>query len=351
MTVLWPPNELEHLDRCPVCHQAPRKRVHSDLPDKLFHCTDDRWTLYACAACTTHYLDPRPDEQSIGRAYARYLTHESPAPASHPGPKGSSPSVVRALANGYRNRRWGTSSAPQMQLGRYLVPCIPFLRGALHQQACNLPGRAPHPGATLLDVGCGNGAFLQLAQGAGWSAQGIDFDGAAVATARKSGLKVQQGGLEALQAVRSGSFHRVNLSHVLEHVHDPVRWLKELQRVTEPGGTLWLQTPNAESLGHGLYREDWRDLDPPRHLTLWTLETLTRALREAGFRTVQPSRTPVFTAMEVYAMSDGLKGGKDYAACAALQGSQRRRLGYLWPALRQYWSLRRAEFLTLTAFK
>jgi 2-polyprenyl-3-methyl-5-hydroxy-6-metoxy-1,4-benzoquinol methylase len=323
------------------------------MPDKLFHCSDDAWDLYACDGCSTHYLDPRPDTKSIARAYATYLTHEAPALASQPASTGSlrdrAKHAVRALANDYRNARWGTRLQPHLRLGRSIVPCIPFLRGALVQQACNLPGPPERPDARLLDVGCGNGAFLQLARSAGWSVQGIDFDAVALAVARRSGLDVREGGLEVLQATAPASFGWVNLSHVLEHVHDPVTWLQALHRVTEPGGTLSLQTPNIESIGHGRYAENWRDLDPPRHLTLWTLDTLRQTLKQAGFRQVRALRTPVFTAMEVYATSEGLQRGMDYQACAALPGSQRRRMRYLWPALRQYWSLRRSEFLTLLA--
>jgi 2-polyprenyl-3-methyl-5-hydroxy-6-metoxy-1,4-benzoquinol methylase len=349
---LWPAGELEHLGRCPVCETAGRVLVHQGLRDKLFRSSDDGWNLYACEACATHYLDPRPDAQSIGRAYAEYLTHEAAAVGSGAPSVGSlaerAKRILRALANGYRNARWGTRLEPALPAGRYLVPCIPLLRDALVQQLRSLPA---HPGTNtrLLDVGCGNGAFLQLARSAGWSVQGIDFDAAAVATARSAGLDVEQGGLELLQAAPPDSFAWASLSHVLEHVHEPLRWLQALHRVIEPGGTLWLQTPNIDSLGHARYAADWRGLEPPRHLTLWTPATLRETMKRAGFRSVQALPTPVLTAMEVYAQSEALVRGMDHAAFMAQPAARRRPMRHLWPAMLQRWLPRRSEFHTLVA--
>lgn len=351
MTANWPANELEHLGHCPVCGDGGRTLAHDRLADKLFHCSPDTWKLHACTACGTHYLDPRPTPASIARAYAHYLTHDAP-PATTVTTAGASIGqrarhAMRALANDYRNARWGTRFEPRHAMGRYLVPWIPFLRGALVQQFRSLP--AAMPGARLLDVGCGNGAFMQLARAAGWSVQGMDFDAEAVAAARSVGLDVQQGGLELLEAQGPGSFDFVTLSHVLEHVHDPVAWLRALHRVVRPDGTLWLQTPNIASIGHARYGADWRGLEPPRHLTLWTLQTLRRVLHEVGFRSVQALKTPVVTAMEVYANSEALRHGMDYAAFAALPASRQRHPRHLLPALRQHASVLRGEFLTVMA--
>ena len=351
MTTPWPIDELEHLGRCPVCGHAGRTLAHGDLRDKLFHCSPDTWKLQACTACGTHYLDPRPTVGSIGRAYARYLTHDAPAAdfasaaAASPGQRARH--ALRALANGYRNARWGTRFAPSHPMGRHRVPWIPVLRDALVQQFRSLP--AAPAGSRLLDVGCGNGAFMQLARAAGWTVQGMDFDAEAVAAARRVGLDVQQGGLERVESQAPGSFAFVTLSHVLEHVHDPVSWLRALHRVLQPDGRLWLQTPNIASLGHARYGADWRGLEPPRHLTLWTPPTLQRVLRDVGFREVRALRTPVVTAMEVYANRDALRRGMDYSASAAWPATRQRHPRYLWPALRQHASVQRAEFLTVIA--
>lgn len=348
----WPQDQLERLGACPVCQGTDRAPAYVALADKLFHCSADTWTLQACTTCGTHYLDPRPDAASISRAYVNYHTHvTSAAPAESadraPERKGLR-RAVHALANGYRNARWGTSFQPAWPVGRHLVPCIPPVRDALVDQMRNLPA-APGPRARLLDVGCGNGEFLQLAALAGWQVEGTDFDPAAVETARAAGIRVAHGGLELVQGMPPLSFDWITLSHVLEHVHDPLAWLRELQRILRPGGTLWLQTPNVGSIGHARFRENWRGLEPPRHLTLWTLDTLTRQLLGAGFRQVQAAPTPMVRALDMYANSQALKDGLDHAQYLASATGRRARLRHLWPAWLQHGSVRRSEFHTVLA--
>ena len=140
-------------------------------------------------------------------------------------------------------------------------------------------------GGRLLEVGCGGGDSLALLQELGWDAEGVDFDPEAVANARAKGLRVRQGDL-AGQGYPSSSFDAVIASHVIEHVPDPEALLVEALRVLRPGGTLVLYTPNAASLGRRHYREDWRGLEPPRHLHVFTPQALSALTRRAGFAEV-----------------------------------------------------------------
>lgn len=348
----WPPDQLERLDACPVCRGSDRATAYRALTDTLFHSSNDTWALQACSGCGTHYLDPRPDPASIGRAYAQYHTHAaSPAPGPAAGATSERRGLrhaVHALSNGYRNARWKTSFQPAWPVGRYLVPCLPPVREALVDQMRNIPA-APRPGARLLDVGCGNGAFLQLAALAGWDVEGTDFDPGAVRTARAAGIQVAHGGLELIRGMPAQTFDWITLSHVLEHVHEPLAWLRELQRILRPGGTLWLQTPNIASIGHVRYRENWRGLEPPRHLSLWTLDTLKRELLNAGFRQVRALPTPMVRALDMYASSQALKQGLDHAQYLASVSTRRPRLRHLWSAWVQHWSVRRSEFHTVLA--
>lgn len=76
----------------------------------------------------------------------------------------------------------------------------------------------------------------------------------------------------------------VNLSHVIEHVEDPVRLLGECRRVLRPSGRIVITTPNVESWGHLLFGAAWRGLQPPRHVMLYSLRTMRICAHAAGFR-------------------------------------------------------------------
>ena len=136
----------------------------------------------------------------------------------------------------------------------------------------------------LLDVGCGNGRFLAKMRAAGWQVEGTDFDPAAVKHVREQlGVPAHCGDLESA-GFPAGSFDVVVLQHVIEHVETPVDLLRECLRILKPGGQLLLITPNVESWGHRRFGPFWRGLEPPRHLCLYSKQTLAELARRAGFQ-------------------------------------------------------------------
>jgi 2-polyprenyl-3-methyl-5-hydroxy-6-metoxy-1,4-benzoquinol methylase len=141
------------------------------------------------------------------------------------------------------------------------------------------------PGARLLDVGFGAGAFLRWASAAGWQAVGIDPDPIAVAAARETGLRVYQGSIE--QTPPEAPFDVITANHVVEHVHDPRRMLERVHDLLKPGGLVWIETPNLSSVGHQIFGAAWLGLDPPRHLVLFTRSRLHDLLTALGFRVLR----------------------------------------------------------------
>jgi 2-polyprenyl-3-methyl-5-hydroxy-6-metoxy-1,4-benzoquinol methylase len=103
-----------------------------------------------------------------------------------------------------------------------------------------------------LDVGFGSGAFLENAAAARRAVAGIDIDDKVVANAKALGFTVRRGAIEAF-ADEPGSFDAITMSHVIEHVHDPIAVLHGVFRLLKPAGMLYLETPNIESLGHDTF--------------------------------------------------------------------------------------------------
>lgn len=279
----WPVEGLEVVDCCPVCDSRDRSRMYDGLRDVIFECAPGRWSMQACNHCKSAYLDPRPNAASISLAYSRYFTHQAES-VQGDGTRGSK--LRTRLARGYLNAVYGTQYQDALRVGTLLLKVLPIRRTALDSGLCRHLPQRPHPKARLLDVGCGNGAFLSFAIDAGWDVVGVDSDPLAVTAAQTRGLAVHAVDAQSLP-FESRSFDVVTVSHVLEHVHEPRILLKECLRVLVPGGQLWLETPNVASAGHKVFGRAWRDLDPPRHLTIYSREALADVLKEAGFEKIR----------------------------------------------------------------
>ena len=339
----WPADGLESVPDCPVCGSSSRTLLHENLSDRIFFVAPGQWTMWQCARCRSAWLDPRPTEATIGIAYGRYYTHEH---AELPQPQTAFQRCRAALGNGYRNRRYGTNLSPASPLGAPLAALLPPLRWPVDVSYRYLPRRPPGKAMRVLDIGCGNGAWLDMARDAGWQASGVEPDSVARDQARGRGFDVRETIGDWM--AEPDSFDFVTMSHVIEHVHDPLALLRDSLELLSPGGGLYIDTPNIDALGHELYGPCWRGLEPPRHLVLFNRDSLTGAVSRSGFKKIRyPLRLYPTKGMSDH--SRRIAAGLDpYAEEASpdmappLSAMQR---------LRSMTARRRSEFLTLTATK
>ena len=165
----------------------------------------------------------------------------------------------------------------------------------------------PVSGGRLLDVGFGGGAFLITAKSMGWNVVGVDADPEVIKNARSLGLAAYEGGVEVLTGM-DGSFDVITMSHVIEHLADPLAAIHRSYALLKSGGQIWIETPNIDSLGHLRFGRHWRGLEAPRHLVLFSSESLERALLHAGFvRVKHVSQGKPFGFM--YYQSDRIRRG------------------------------------------
>ncbi len=301
----WPADGLESVPNCPVCGADKRALLHEDLTDRVFFCAPGKWSMYRCESCASAYLDPRPSLKTIARAYQCYFTHDKVPDFSS---LGFLRKVRRIFANSYRNHHYGTRDYPASRLCTHAASLIPNARAIIDAGMRHLPRENTQK--RLLDLGCGNGEFLLRARSAGWVVVGADFDSKAVEAACCQGLDVRLGGVEVLNP-DDEQFDVITLSHVIEHMHHPIEVLRACYRLMKPGGFLWIETPNIASEGHRLFGASWRGLEPPRHLVLFSLQSMHNALSAAGFGKVevQPYRPlcdVIFGASD--AISKSVKG-------------------------------------------
>ena len=269
---------VQEVETCHVC-SARGEPLYQRLRDRLFSAPGE-WDLKKCSnpQCGLVWLDPMPIEEDIVKAYRTYYTHQD----NRLPPSTLLRRAYRRVTAGYLAGKYGYQVGNTSQLVRLLGRMLylhPGRRASLDAHVFYL---AAQHGGRLLEVGCGSGAALKGMQELGWNVEGVDFDVNSVRNARSKGLTVHHGDLFGKQ-YQDNTFDAIVMSHVIEHVHDPLRLLQECYRILKQGGQLVVLTPNINSFGHWIYGADWRGLEPPRHLHLFNFSSLSSLALRAKF--------------------------------------------------------------------
>ncbi len=150
-----------------------------------------------------------------------------------------------------------------------------WYRGRRAVLRAELDRLGPPPGGRILDAGCGSGRTLDELVAYG-SVAGLDASAAAVERARERGhVDARVGSLEALPWPE-GTFGLVTCLDVVEHTDDDRAVLRELLRVTAPGGRLVVTVPAHPAL--------WSSHDVVnQHRRRYTRRTLRAALSGGGW--------------------------------------------------------------------
>jgi 2-polyprenyl-3-methyl-5-hydroxy-6-metoxy-1,4-benzoquinol methylase len=137
-------------------------------------------------------------------------------------------------------------------------------------------------GATIVDIGCGDGSQLGLLAECGFRMTGVERDTKSVSLQGEH-TQVFQGSAEALpaQLPRAG-FDAVTFKQVLEHLVDPVAALRNAAQLLKPGGVMFLEVPNNDSVICKQSGLSWEHMDVPRHINFFTLDTLRATATAAG---------------------------------------------------------------------
>jgi len=226
---------------CPLCRSEPRGFA---VDFQGFH-------LARCPSCGLECQHPRPAVAQLSEAVYGATYH----PAAH---AGDAP---------YRERTFARQLA---RIERHV---------------------AARP-ASVLDVGCGAGAFLRYARGQGWDASGADLH--VTNAARGTGAPLYEGALPAID-FSGATFDAVRFNHVLEHTPDPLAELRAARRLTRPGGLLVVGVPNLAGWNIrlksaqsrlGLKRRPWKHYGALHHLWFFTPATLSRLAEAADFEVI-----------------------------------------------------------------
>lgn len=139
----------------------------------------------------------------------------------------------------------------------------------------------------LLDLGCGEGFFLEEAEKC-YETQGADISDYAVKKAKKRCKATRLCVKDAKHLdFPSKHFDIIVSFDLMEHIDEPSVTIKQCNKILKNGGILLISVPNLQSLGRSLKRQDWFGYRDRTHISLLSRNEWTRLLQEGGFETVE----------------------------------------------------------------
>jgi 2-polyprenyl-3-methyl-5-hydroxy-6-metoxy-1,4-benzoquinol methylase len=267
---------------CPLCSEWREEELLAIPAPKdpvLFR-------LVRCGNCGLGYMNPRPDQASIGHLYpddyGAYEVQVRP-------PQRWRQRVRRRLGGLVLSRYYGYRP-PLEHWHQKILAALAW--GWLRPDPNSLTALAFHGEGRLLDYGCGSGWYARRMQEQGWQVTGMDLSArAAQQAATHHCIKTLVGTLPHPE-VADDSFDVITMGAVLEHVHDPNQLIAAAARALRPGGRLVISVPNLASWGFRFFQTDWWGLQLPYHLLHFTPATLKRLVERHGL-TIRKLNTQV----------------------------------------------------------
>jgi len=259
---------------CPICGEDKTELIY-----KVRECTgkyQEIFNLVQCKKCKLAYVNPRPSKEELLRYYPEESYYAYKEVKNKINFKNKIKNLLLEIAGGYSIKnykffvKYGIIQKILKRLSSHLLLCVvPFKKEG-----------------KLLDVGCGNGSFLMWHKTRGWDVLGIDISKSACDLCEKKGIKVFKGELQDAK-IESESFDVVTLIQVLEHLHDPIGTLKEINRVLKNDGLLIIGVPNYGCFDRKILGKKWPFLEIPRHLYHFDIGVLRNILDLNGFNIIE----------------------------------------------------------------
>ncbi|NCO64098.1 MAG: class I SAM-dependent methyltransferase [Flavobacteriales bacterium] len=162
-------------------------------------------------------------------------------------------------------------------------------------------------GKVLLDMGCGTGSFLQIAQQNGWKVLGIEpnQDARKIANNKIGDFVFDVDHLIKLEKER---YDVITLWHVLEHLPNIEVHIKIFKRLLKQNGTLIIAVPNYKSYDAQFYKNHWAAFDVPRHLWHFSKTAISKLVALENMKVIK-TYPMLFDAFYVSLLSEKYKTG------------------------------------------
>jgi len=260
---------MVHQNLCPLCKS-------SDI-SKNFFCTDhfiskEIFQIAKCLNCGFLFTQDMPDENEIGAYYESddYVSHSD-------------------TSEGFSNKLYHLVRSFMLKRKTGIVRKVTGLNSG-----------------NLLDIGSGTGHFAHAMASTGWQVKGIEINKKAQKSSKQRfGLKILDP--SDILTLTSASFDCITLWHVLEHFHDPFKYVNEIHRLLKPGGICLIALPNSNSYDAVSYKEFWAAYDVPRHLWHFSPQTFKLFINITGLKLCGIKNLPL-DVFYISSLSEKYKG-------------------------------------------
>lgn len=237
---------------CPVCSGTRRELLSYGYDYELETC-GNRWQFWRCSTCASVWLDPRPDVAALPVIYPpHYYAYNMSQNISSLALKGKAWLDRRKFA------------------------------GILKQ--------TPREPGSFLDIGCGDGRYLELFAERGLPRDriyGLELSAETVDALSARGFQVFHRRVEDCVEIPGQSIDLATMFHVIEHVADPVEVIRRIASWLKPGGVLAIETPNTSAWDARLFRKTfWGGYHIPRHWTLFDEKSIAELCARGGLEVV-----------------------------------------------------------------
>jgi 2-polyprenyl-3-methyl-5-hydroxy-6-metoxy-1,4-benzoquinol methylase len=265
--------ETETLKSCALCGGS---EISSPFQTKDFMVTEETFSVSSCNSCGFHFTNPRPLESLVAKYYAseKYLSHSSK--------RLSLVESLYGLAKKF-TLNWKTNLITQFVMQKNKI--------------------------ALLDVGCGNGDFLQHCKTKSMQVMGVESaDEVRKSVKDKTGLEI----FANINHIHDRKFDVITFWHVLEHLFDLDLVMNKTKSLLNDGGLIFVALPNRNSYDASKYQTYWAAWDVPRHLWHFSQSDMKRfcANNNLQIKHIVPMK---LDAYYVSMLSERYKRGKQNA--------------------------------------
>lgn len=221
------------------------------------YCRVGQFCIVRCKGCGLFYTNPRPPAHEIANIYSEdYFVSDNPSELGY--------DDYSIHAEGLRQ---------------------------VFSEHLDVIESLVRPPASIIDVGCAFGYFLQTAKSRGWTAEGVEISAFAARVAEENVHVTVHAGTVSDAELASSSYDVATMWDMLEHSLDPAKDLAETNRILKPGGYLFMTLPDAGSLMARVMGPHWYGFKSvAEHNYFFSKDVLGRMLSKTGFKFLSARR-------------------------------------------------------------